>query len=514
MINEIFPTILSAIIFLILAIYSHQYQESPGGVPFFWSMLLLCLLSLSSIGELATNNFQQKIWWRNLQQVPLFLCPVLFYMLLLQFTEMKQNIVLKRTFFLSIPILVYLALIFTDGWHHLIRYEIRPITEGQYIKISVIPTELSLTFILYGRLIIVFGIAAILKNIKKVSMLNRKHYYILILATLIPYVSTFIPESSFIKVNTAIASIPTGFLYYFSLFKYKFLRVHPVANDKIIENIKEGIIVLDKNNIIVQLNPLSKLILQQISTNKSTGYIGEDILNHVGTQQELYQFCNDKYDQEMEVLINNSFFHVAYISVDFTKHNRGGLLIFSDITVRKKYEEQLIKRATIDSLTNVYNRQYIQEEISVNLNKWTTKGQSVSFLLFDIDHFKSINDNYGHQTGDLVLERFAQSLKERFGPLGIVGRIGGEEFAVFIENMNIEEAYFLAEDFRKRVANMFIKVDNEAKGLSFTVSIGIAATAVQAMTFKEIFNQADQALYTSKNNGRNQTNLYLHAVQN
>lgn len=180
-------------------------------------------------------------------------------------------------------------------------------------------------------------------------------------------------------------------------------------------------------------------------------------------------------------------------------------MIFTDITVRKKYEEQLMKRATIDSLTNVFNRQYFQEEMSKHLNKWTKVGKNVSFLLFDIDHFKSINDQYGHQIGDLVLERFAHSLKERFEPMGIVGRIGGEEFAVFLPDMNREEAYFLAEDFREYVANMLIRVNHEIEDFTLTVSIGIAATDVPTMTYKDVFKQADQALYTSKNNGRNQT---------
>jgi diguanylate cyclase (GGDEF)-like protein len=511
MINEVFSffTIVSSIIFLILAIYTYRYRESPGGIPFFGAMILLSFLGIASVGELVANNIHTKVWWRNFQQIPLFACPVLMYILILQFIGKEKSVIIRRSLLLSAPIFVYLVLIFTDEWHHLMRKEIIVIPHGHFKQTVVYSKGLSLLFILYGRSIVIASLATLFLNIKKVSVLNRKQYYILIFATLIPYTFTFVPETSYLKVNTAIASIPMGFLYFYALFKYKLLLVHPVANDKIIENIKEGIVVLDKHDIITQLNPLSKLILHQICDNKDKVFIGESLLSLLKTHGELNRFYNEKRDQEKEIIIADSYYKVAFISVAFTNHNKGVLLIFTDITVRKKYEEYLLKKATIDSLTQVYNRQYMEEATVEQINEVTKTGQCVSFILLDIDKFKWINDTYGHQSGDHVLEKFAQSLKENVAHLGIISRVGGEEFAVLLPYMGIEEAYKLAEEIRKNIAKIRIWIEGGNEEFTLTVSIGVTATSDPKMTFKEIFSRADHALYESKNNGRNQTTVNL-----
>lgn len=506
--STLFLTGISTIIFLLLASYSFRYRKEPGGTAFFLAMLLFSLLGVATIAELVVSGLQNKIMWRNFQQIPLFITPILIYIILYQFIGYQRNVIKRHATLLSVPIIIYLLLIFTDQWHHLMRAEIILKLQGDFENTVVESTNLSLMFIFYTRFIVIVALTVLFRNIKHVSVLTRKQYYILTVATLITLVATFVPETPSFKLNIAIASIPMGLLYFYAIFKYKLLQVHPVTNDKILENIKEGIVVVDKNGIIIQLNPSSVAILQQLSEAERLDFIGENLTDTIEDHQKLTDFYHHKQNEVVEVALADNYYNVAFISVAFTKKNNGALLIFTDITSQKKYEKNLLKKATIDSLTAVYNRQYFQEKTDSEITEAIKQGKRIAFVLFDIDRFKHINDTYGHQFGDLVLKKFANCLSNCVTHSGIVSRVGGEEFAILLSGRQEKDAYALAEEIRNNIEKMTVLFKDENVKVKITVSVGVATTIDSDMTFKKLFNQADQALYRSKNNGRNQTTMY------
>ncbi|NIK77752.1 diguanylate cyclase (GGDEF)-like protein/PAS domain S-box-containing protein [Paenibacillus castaneae] len=152
--------------------------------------------------------------------------------------------------------------------------------------------------------------------------------------------------------------------------------------------------------------------------------------------------------------------------------------------------------ASTDPLTGLNNRRFFQESLLANIALFQRTQQPFSLFIIDIDHFKYINDNFGHPVGDLVLTQLARLLESTSREIDIVARYGGEEFVIILPNTNQEKALIAAERYRSKTENAHWGEYN------ITVSIGVA-TISQEDTEQTLLNKADQALYSSKNNGRN-----------
>ena len=126
--------------------------------------------------------------------------------------------------------------------------------------------------------------------------------------------------------------------------------------------------------------------------------------------------------------------------------------------------------------------------------------------MFDIDHFKKVNDTYGHASGDEVIRKTAQTLLQTARRSDICGRYGGEEFVALLPGTTSDQAMYFAERLRKRIEQL--EVETEAGTIKYTISLGICQLNDELLTHIEWFESADKALYFSKENGRNQVNVY------
>ncbi len=169
----------------------------------------------------------------------------------------------------------------------------------------------------------------------------------------------------------------------------------------------------------------------------------------------------------------------------------------------KKQNSSLSLLASTDYLTGIMNRRMFNE-ISEHYFQTAQKNELyLTLLLLDLDHFKKVNDTYGHQAGDQILKRFVKTLEGILNKSDIFARIGGEEFAILLSQTNSDEAYLLAERIRKEIENVFITYDGQ--DIFVTTSIGISESKQSDTEFENIFSRADMALYQAKNLGRNRT---------
>lgn len=176
-------------------------------------------------------------------------------------------------------------------------------------------------------------------------------------------------------------------------------------------------------------------------------------------------------------------------------------LILSQWRRRERKIEILSQK---DALTNLYNRRYINQFIS----KLIQQNRSFAFILLDLDFFKQINDNYGHDVGDLVLKRIALILKQQTREEDIVGRLGGEEFVLVLKDGDIDEALIIAERCRRTIESEKIEI-SPATFIQVTASFGVAMSQNLPHLYTDevkqrIYSAADKALYLAKQNGRNQ----------
>jgi two-component system cell cycle response regulator len=177
---------------------------------------------------------------------------------------------------------------------------------------------------------------------------------------------------------------------------------------------------------------------------------------------------------------------------------------------RRRYQEKLrtdyersMSLALTDTLTGLYNRRYASSHMERVLEQMQAAGKPLGLLLIDIDHFKSVNDTYGHAVGDEVLRAVANRLSRHLRGFDTVARWGGEEFVVIMPEANLQVATGVAERLRRKVASGPVTVSGPTSELTVTVSIGVAVTGQEISTLDDLMRAADAAMYVAKRGGRN-----------
>lgn len=170
--------------------------------------------------------------------------------------------------------------------------------------------------------------------------------------------------------------------------------------------------------------------------------------------------------------------------------------------LRANYEQSL-SMALTDSLTGVFNRRYVSAHLPRLLERAVDSNKPVSVLMFDIDHFKVVNDTYGHDVGDEVLKEVANRASRNLRTFDLVARMGGEEFLVILPDTDSEAAALVAERLRERIGDQPFKVGHEVGALTVTVSIGFTIGGAPGDLAENLIKRADDALYQAKRTGRN-----------
>ncbi|HYH20750.1 MAG TPA: PleD family two-component system response regulator [Azospirillum sp.] len=177
---------------------------------------------------------------------------------------------------------------------------------------------------------------------------------------------------------------------------------------------------------------------------------------------------------------------------------------------RKRYQERLranyehsLSMALTDSLTGVFNRRYVNAHLPRLLDRAIDNHKPVSVLMFDIDHFKVVNDTWGHDVGDDVLKEVASRASRNLRTFDLVARLGGEEFVVILPDTDDEAARVVAERLRNRIADAPFVVAAPVGQIAVTVSVGVAAGGRLGDTADNLIKRADAALYQAKRSGRN-----------
>ncbi|MCC3860489.1 PleD family two-component system response regulator [Pseudemcibacter aquimaris] len=162
-----------------------------------------------------------------------------------------------------------------------------------------------------------------------------------------------------------------------------------------------------------------------------------------------------------------------------------------------------MEMAVTDAVTNLYNRHFLDTHLDNIFKKGPDSRPKTSLLMLDIDHFKKVNDTYGHASGDEVLEEFSKRISDNMRSIDLVARYGGEEFVVVMPETDADFAMFIAERVRKKISEEPFKISGSEEPINVTVSIGVSIVSDDCNTKEELLKQADEGLYKAKENGRN-----------
>jgi diguanylate cyclase (GGDEF)-like protein len=216
-----------------------------------------------------------------------------------------------------------------------------------------------------------------------------------------------------------------------------------------------------------------------------------------------------KTTKSVQEILQEANIRLSLINLDYDQMNKQ--LILAKIHLEnltnelEKKNKILADLANIDGLTGAYNHRYFQNILDQEINRALRHNSSISILLIDIDHFKRVNDTYGHQVGDFVLSEFARIIQENIRKYDVLARYGGEEFVVILPETNSAEALVVAEKLRSIVEHTSFQDSREKYQVTASFGQSSSTPAIEDNFNKNtLIHQADQALYEAKEKGRNQ----------
>ncbi len=287
---------------------------------------------------------------------------------------------------------------------------------------------------------------------------------------------------------------------------------------KILPHLFEGAYIVDDNRKIVHWNQEAERITGYSQNEVIGKYCYDNILRHMshdgtllchqgcplkssietGDINEAYVALHHKKGYRVPVFVRTIPF------MDDTTKQRMALELFSETHRRKNMAEEnknLKKELLQDPLTQIYNRRFMDYQLELAIDEFKTFGTTLGLLFIDIDHFKRVNDQYGHDAGDKVLSAVAQTLALNVRSSDYVGRYGGEEFIALLRGVNPQEMRLMAERLRLLIAEASMEID-ASTSIAVTISIGCAYYQDDG-TKASLLKTADQNMYQAKQTGRN-----------
>ncbi len=232
----------------------------------------------------------------------------------------------------------------------------------------------------------------------------------------------------------------------------------------------------------------------------------DDLDTDLALLREMMAGTRDSYQMEKRYLHKDGRVLWILLSRSAVRDATGKVLYFiaqiQDFTERRALLDKLDLQANQDYLTGLSNRRHFLEQGGTELARAQRYGEALSMFMLDIDCFKNINDTHGHKAGDIVLQKLGNVLRETLRTVDIIGRIGGEEFAILLPETDLQKAAEVAERLREDVASTNVVLE-AGLPLHFTISIGVATLNEKSINLDTLFTLADQALYQAKASGRN-----------
>jgi diguanylate cyclase (GGDEF)-like protein/PAS domain S-box-containing protein len=504
--------ILSAIVQSGLAVFAWQQRGSSLGRVFFRLMLCTLIWTAGFAVETAAQPLALKVWLARVQFIGITFLPLVWLRMIFAFTG--KTLLQRHWALLALPPTLTLVLIWlvpAPNWFWgPFRLDFSaapfPVLDSNYHFWFYAVHAAS------GYLYLALAVFFLLRSLPALQPVYRRQAGLLLAALLLPaatdvlYVLGFSPIRYY-NFTSAVFGL-SGLLVTWALYRYSFLDLAPLARDLVIENLGDAIIVLDMRNRFVDFNPAARQVAQL-----SAEVVGQPVES---MQSLLLQTVDDLCRRGIERAdievgeVRKVTFDVRITPVcGRDSHPLGKVVALRDISERVELLRQMQELATRDSLTGACTRRYFLELGQLELERLDRQpGRALSVGVLDLDNFKQVNDTWGHAAGDQALAALADLCGEQIRATDLLGRMGGDEFAILFPDTGPDGAAVVAERIRSEMEGRRIATpDGE---VALTVSLGIASVQTgdeQACDLDHLLNLADRALYQAKQAGRNRVEV-------
>jgi len=507
---------ISSLLMIALWLFSFQYLKESIGKAFFVLITSALLWSLNYIGELVSTDYVIKFLFVRLQFLGINTLPLAWLLLASLHTKTKVSPIIwiiSGCIWIILFIFIFIMPIPNIFWGEPTSHYFSDSSPSYVLDYHYGPIFYFL-LIPFANIIVIFTLVLLVKGLSKGHRFYRKQLNFVIAGIIIPatinilYVIgiTPIPYMNFATAGMSLSGLLVGF----ALFRYRFLSISPIARELIIDTMLDGIVVVNENLHVVDINVATKEMFDAHSIElgcKLVDFIPSEIMAHIEV------LIKKKNSESRLITFNDNVFdlHVTPLFDYRSKHN-GNLIMFHDVTEREKLHHQVRQGAKLDSLTQILNRKALFEEIEKErVRILHTKG-CLSLIMMDIDYFKQVNDSYGHEGGDRAIEMLVDVINNTLNGQHIFGRYGGDEFVIALTDTSFEKTLGIARLIHTRLTRTSI-VSAKASFLIQTslgvVTIGGDDNFPVPSSSDEIVSLADSALYKAKDSGRN-TVAFVH----
>lgn len=493
-------------------VFIYMYRQNNRITKYFsFFSLSISLYSFGYAIELFSGTFDRILFWNYFQYLGLPFIPAFWIIFTLEYSNKRTDFVTKLGIFL-IPILTFFFR-YTSNLNHLYYASIQYTTNDFFPVLYIIKGPWYWVHGIFITLCFIVSNYIYFLLYKKSSGQIRRQSMLMLIASLLPWISFLsdLLNLSPLGIDYGPFAITSSVVIFLIAFlRYQFLNIKPLARDKVFESTNDGIIVLDANNNIIDFNPSAATIFPGLKENG----IGKNVRSFFEANESLVNSILHSKEFQYKIINDNKKRHYRVNTVQILESRDrevGSLVTLTEITKYMEMMEKLNYLASSDELTGVYNRRFFVEFCSRELEKSKRDNSPVSFIILDLDFFKKVNDHYGHQAGDVVLQQVAMICRNSIRSKDILGRYGGEEFVIFLPETRLEDCQVISNRILNNIAES--EIFYEGKMIKVTASIGITGvTSVSDENLDDFLKTADQALYKAKFDGRNcvRSNVPIH----
>jgi len=500
---------ISGVLSLLMGLYAFSMNTHFSGKRAFIGVSATSTLYIFGFAmELASTSLAEIKLWTVVEYMGIAFCPPCCLLLVLHYTAMERWLSRKVSLALFVLPAMSLVLVATNDWHHLFYRSV-------YWRVGApIPT----TDIVMGEWYIVQGsytfgclllAALILMRQWMKTPVYRKQVTAMLAGHLLPIASSFLYLIGLtpygIDPVPFVLAITSG-CYIWAIRSTGMFDIAPIAREYIFESMRDGVIVFDPFDRLVDYNYAAERIIPALCP-AHLGY-SLDKLQAADSSgcSLLARLSPAELGSGQRIRLERDgtpSYYEVYISPVLNRGGRtvGRMLSLLDVTEAAAGEERLRYLATHDGLTQALSRTFFLAQADELHEACAREGRSFSVLLLDIDHFKQVNDRYGHFAGDQALVHVVKICERHIGEGNPFARYGGEEFVAALPGMELAAARRLAEAIRAELADSPLKYGEQS--IALTASFGLVAGTGTGDTLTGLLHRADEALYQAKANGRN-----------
>jgi diguanylate cyclase (GGDEF)-like protein/PAS domain S-box-containing protein len=497
----------------------------PVAKPFAVSLVLGAAWALCNAAYVMSDSEEGMLFWSSLKIVATSFLPVALLVMAIRYHKRSRwwnwwlvcllSLVPALTSFLSVthnPIFTGQIWLETSGALPELHFH-----EGQYFAVHIIYT--------YG--IAVAALFLVIASLRDLQPLYRLQTTVIIVSMFVPMVAEGLRILNVLHLHdpAPLFFAISGAIMAWAFSRLRVLDLAPVAHSLVIKNMPDLMLVVDTKERVVDLNPAASAILKA-SPDHAIGRPVSLLLpewrklsaRYAGMESARCEVAIDLdggarvYDLSVSVIrsAGNAVAGRLLLLRDITDHyeikeayQQANLQLQRQLTHAVGWHAQLREQAIRDPLTGLFNRRYLEEALHYELMVAEQAGQPMSIIMLDLDYFKRVNDTWGHDTGDHVLQEISKLLLFQTLDTDIVCRLGGEEFMLILPGVSRQAAYERAEAYRVACQSLYVLEGADRVGC--TVSLGVASYPADGGSAQELMRAADVALYSAKAAGRNHT---------